>query len=348
MNDVTIVVPLPERVAEPVLLLGSDRADDSTPLVPRALFDHLTADSTRSILADDAYDRLQLVAVRFDLCDHTAPGPCPLSGDASLRLIFQPLRDELGAEDVGFHAFYSIAEAEIPVALQTLGELSALRNGPAEPLAPSATLAEGKVEYVEKLRAFVRASAGEQRLIRLTMNAQPLIFSSITWLFRGVERRGTQFEDLSISGTTETTQQVTLVGEGFFLVNPMSDTPPGLARALDRTQFEAASDEEKRAALEALVAADNPLTNSTDTIACPACHTSTVALASRAKDMGLDPATLPGSYETSFDVSVEAGMSKTNDQTLRALGFLGRKVMISQRVANDTALVLEDIERRFQ
>jgi hypothetical protein len=64
--------------------------------------------------------------------------------------------------------------------------------------------------------------------------------------------------------------------------------------------------------------------------------------------MGLDPATLPGSYETSFDVSVEAGMSKTNDQTLRALGFLGRKVMISQRVANDTALVLEDIERRFQ
>src|SRR5690606_25676016 len=111
------------------------------------------------------------------------------------------------------------------------------------------------------------------------------------WLFRGVERQGAEFQDLLITGTNETTQQVTLASEAFFLINPVSDAPAGLARALDKTQFDDANDADKRAALEALVVIDNPLQSGPDTVACVACHTSTVALATRAKYMGLDPAT---------------------------------------------------------
>lgn len=343
MNDVTILVPLPENIDQPVLLRGSESADDGTPFVPKLLLDRLGSDE----LFLDAYEQLQLVAVRFDLCDHNAPGPCPLSGEASLRLVFQPLRVK-GAADVGVHAFYAIGETEVPAALRALRELAALRSGPAEPLAPSVSLATGNVEYTEKLRAFVRAYGGEGRLIRLAVNAQSANSAAVTWFFREFERRGTEFEERSITGTTETTQRVNFAGDAFFEVEPVSDAPPGLARVLDRTEFRASSEAEQRAALETLVAIDNPLTNGPDTVACVACHTSTVALATRAKDMNLDPDSLVGRYTTSFDVSVGAGMSATNDRTLRALGWIGTTPMISQRVANDTALVLDDIARRFE
>jgi hypothetical protein len=95
MNDVTILVPLPTSVDQPVLARGTDTADDGEGFIPEALVERLGDDaiSTDSILFPGSYERLQLVGVRFDLCDHEAPGPCPSVGDASLRLVFQPLSD---------------------------------------------------------------------------------------------------------------------------------------------------------------------------------------------------------------------------------------------------------------
>jgi hypothetical protein len=294
------------------------------------------------------YEELQLVGVRFDLCDHEAPGPCPTSGDASLRLVFQPLRDVEGATDTGFHAFYTIHEAEIPAAIQALTELSMIRTGVAEPLTVSSPLSLGIPDYTEKLRTFVRTYGGESRLIRLTMNAQTALSAQVKWVLRGVEKQGTEFVDIAITGTSVTDQVVTLASDGFFDVEPVTDIPEGLALALDGLPFKAASDEDQLAALGAFVAIDNPLTNAPDTVSCVACHTATVGLSKRSEELELDPLTLPGRYETSRDVSVDAGMSKTTDFTIRAFGWLRRDPMISQRVANDTALVLEDIAARGQ
>lgn len=344
MNDITILVPLPEDIDQPVLLRGSDPADDGTPFVPQPLFDRLQKEEGE--FSSDTYQRLQLVAVRFDLCDHQAPGPCPLTGEASLRLVFQPLHIH-GADDVGIHAFYSVAETEVVAALRALRELASLRSGPAEPLAPSESLAAGDAEYTEALRAFVRAYGGEGNLIRLAVNAQFALSAAVTWFFRELERREADFEERSITGMTETTQRVTLEGGAFFRVEPVSDAPPGLARALSSGEFRGSSQAEQNTALEALVAINNPLTHGPDTVACVACHASTVALATRAEDLGIDPSRLPGRYTTSHDVSVAAGMSAMSDRTLRALGWRGTTPLISQRVAHDTALVLEDIARRF-
>jgi hypothetical protein len=180
------------------------------------------------------------------------------------------------------------------------------------------------------------------------MNAQPIISAAVKWFFRGVERKGTEFEDMTIHGTTETLQVVNLGGTAFFDVSPESDEPSGLALALDYTKYKDASDEEQRATLEAFAAINNPLTNAPDTVACVACHTSTVALATRADELRVDPSTLSGRYTTSFDVSIGAGMAATTDRTLRALGWLGTAPMISERVAHDTALVLEDIALHYQ
>lgn len=347
MNDVTILVPLPTSQSTPVILRAGDAADDGTALLPRAMFDRVVGASTPTPeVAPETYDRTHLVAVRFDLCDHGAPGPCPKSGDARMRLVFQPVLDGNGADDVGFHAFYTIAEPEIPAAVRALGELAALRVGPAEPIAPSAALAQGKKEYADALRAFVRAYGGERRLVRLTLNAQPVFAAAIRWTFRGVEKKGGAFEDMKITGSTETTQNILLVGDAAYTVTPATDAPPGLALALDKTKFDAASDADKRGALGALVAVDDPSKHGPDTVSCAACHTSTVVLATRARATSVDPATLPGRYATPRDRSIAAGKSATTDRTLRALGWLRSDPMISQRVAHDTALVLDDLAAR--
>jgi hypothetical protein len=70
-------------------------------------------------------------------------------------------------------------------------------------------------------------------------------------------------------------------------------------------------------------------------------------MAARAASAAIDPLTLPGRYTSSFDLSTSGGQSAATPQTLRALGYLRTTALISQRVANDTAQTLTEIDQRF-
>jgi hypothetical protein len=58
-------------------------------------------------------------------------------------------------------------------------------------------------------------------------------------------------------------------------------------------------------------------------------------------------ADVAGRYASSYDLSIAAGMNTTSDRTLRMFGWLGRDAFIGQRVANDTAQALVEIEARY-
>jgi hypothetical protein len=351
MNDVTILVPLPQSIAAPVLVAGTDLADDGTSFVPRALFDHLATDSLSGQplpFAANTYERLQLVAVRFDLCDRHLPGECPVAEDARMRLVFQPVSDVSGADDVGFHAFYAIRNDEIAGAVAALRDLA--RTGPARTgaLRISPALGAGSPDpYATKLRAFVNGYGGDSRLVRLTMNARDPRAAALVWVFRGVEKTAQAFVDMPIVGATTVSESVTLAGGTSYAVNPATDTPPGFLRAVSTTTFNAADPPTQRAALAALVVAENPLSHTTETVACAACHVATAVMNARAMATAMDPLTLPGRYTSTFDLSVAAGKSADTPLTLRALGYLAKVPMIAQRVANDTAQTLTEIEKRY-
>ncbi len=350
MNDVTVLVPLPSAIATPVLLRGADQAADGTPFLPRALFDRLVeAPSTMPIATGEDYDKLQLVAVRIDLCDRTQPGVCPTDVDGRLRLVFQPLTDDRGAQDVGFHAFYAIPVAALAAVIRQVRELATIQGEPpTSPLRVSPGLSGVRAaEHATKLRELVRKYGGERTLQRLTLNAQP-IFSSIRWAMRGVERRGGTFESMTIGGgAPETKQDITLFSAASYTATPATDTPAGLFAAFSQPAFESSPFAEQRRSLEILAAVDNPLVHGPDTVTCIGCHASTVAMSARAKTAAVDPATVSGRYVSTFDTSIAGGKSASTERTVRALGWLGREPMISQRVANDTAQVLREIEERF-
>jgi hypothetical protein len=344
MNDVTILTPLPQTLETPVLLRGNDRADDGTVFIPPALFDRLAKNALRSY---ESYPNLDLIAVRFDLCDRHLPGACPEAEDGRLRLVFQPLSKGPLAQDVGLHAFYAIRNDEIPGAVAALRDLARIAPPQSGALRVSPALSAAAPEtYATLLRAFVKRYGGEARLVRLTVNALPETSSQFRWTLRGVEKAGDVFVDIPIVGSAEVTQVVLLNGDAGYDTVPSIDEPTGLLGAMTAKTFTAADLATQRNYLAALAAVDNPLSHTAETVPCVACHISTVVMSARAGTT-IDPLALPGRYTSTFDLSIADGKSAQTRQTIRALGYFVQQPMISQRVVNDTAQTLAEIEGRF-
>jgi len=351
LNDVTILAPLPPPGAAPVLLTGTDLADDGSPFLPRALYDRVVTDAVSGKplpTLDTAYDHLHLVAVRFDLCDRHLPGPCSETEDAVLRLVFQPVSTQGNADDMGFHAFYVIHKDELAATLGALRALASLNTPVDDVLRVSAALTgPNRDAYAAKVRELVKRYGGEARLLRLTMNARNLNASAVVWTLRGIEKKGDAFVDITIAGSTGSSETVTFTGSPGYQVTPSTDTPVGLAGALSQTMFTNADASAKRDYLTALAAVDNPLTSTADTVPCAACHVATVLMSTRASGAAIDPLALTGRYTSTFNLSIAGGSSATTPTTIRALGYIATQPMISQRVVNETAQVLAEIEQRF-
>jgi len=167
-------------------------------------------------------------------------------------------------------------------------------------------------------------------------------------VFRGAEKQGDAFVDRPLVGgnATDLSESVILSGSSSYDVTPTTDTPSGLLGALQKTLFEAADATKQRDYFMALAAVENPLTQTAETVACVACHVTTFVTSSRRADSSVDPLTLPARYSSKRDLSTAAGESGTTSG-IRALGYNGRQPMISQRVVNDTAQTLAEIELRY-
>lgn len=152
---------------------------------------------------------------------------------------------------------------------------------------------------------------------------------------------------MAIVGATDISESVTLNGNPSYDVKPITDMPSGLLVALSESMFNGGDMTKKRESLAALAAVDNPLSQTAETVACVACHVSTVVMKARAASAAIDPLTLPGRYRSTFDLGITGGQSAETQTTIRALGYLGKQPMISQRVVNDTAQTLTEIELRY-
>ena len=157
------------------------------------------------------------------------------------------------------------------------------------------------------------------------------------------------FVDMPLVGAsaTDISESVILNGGSSYDVMPVTDMPSGLLGAIIKTMFDTANATKQRDYFTALAAVENPMTHTAETVACVACHVSTFVTSARAAGSSIDPLTLPERYTSRFDLSTAAGKSATTPQTIRALGYVARQPLISQRVVNDTAQTLAEIEQRY-
>jgi len=352
LNDVTMVVPMPSTPSI-VLMRASDKGADGTELVPRALFDRLNNAPVPNepligpVIDEVIYAELQVVAIRFDLCDRVAPEPCADS-DGRLRIVFQALfpTPPVTAADAAFHAFYTIPKADLPALVAELRALAKIQNADlGSPLQASPALkASTSGEYATRLAQLVTKYAGTNSLSRLTFFAQPRTFAQVRWMFRGIEKHDGSFVDITIPGIGEPVQQVITQGMSSFEVKPIADDPQGFALVVSETDFAAAPSASQAQALGALAVSDNPLAHTPETVQCAICHLSTVLMNERAAAANMDPLSVNERYTAQgYDLSV----APLTDRTLRALGWLEGEPLISQRAANESAQVAIEMDSRF-
>src|SRR5262249_9654777 len=162
--------------------------------------------------------------------------------------------------------------------------------------------------------------ASADRLLRLTLFAQNFQTASLNWAFRGVELHGTQFDDIMIPGISAAQQRAILVGsDPGYDVMPIADTPAGPTTAMADPPVGAATQTQRMAARGALTPAQTPMLATAQPVECIACHVSTSLTAHRAATAGIDPSALPSRFTAAYDLSIAAGMSTTNERSLRAL-----------------------------
>jgi hypothetical protein len=347
MNDISMVLPETFLGGGPLGnngffgdLNGIDHARD---LVPRELYARLVI-SHHDIVND--FDDFGIFAIRFDLCDRQVPGPCPEAADGSLRLVFQPVVPLIGAADVGLHAFYTIPAAELGFVVNELRAIARLSHPQADAFGPLGGTAN--TFGLPRLHALLDKYATSDRLIRLSVMGQDARSVAPRVVFRGLELHDGAMVDITVATVDATEQDAALTGAApSYDVLPVADTPAGFALALSSASFSAAAPADQRGALDALVATQNPVLFTAATLQCSACHTSTYLAVDRALSAGVDSHGLPSFFTTTHDVRVSKGISATNEHSLHAFGWMAGQLAISQRVANETAVVLDEIERRF-
>lgn len=201
---------------------------------------------------------------------------------------------------------------------------------------------------LDHVRDLLAQYARANYLIRLHVMGQDSRASELRIVFRGAELRDEGFVDIVIPTPRVTEQVVTLddVAPGYH-VTPVADVPTGSALALTSGTFSGASPAEQQISLDALIATQNPLLHTASSVQCIACHVSTHLAVHRGRTAGINLRVLPSRYATTRDVRVTQGISTDNQALLHGFGWSSFHMAISQRVANETAQVLDEIERRF-
>lgn len=339
LNDVTFLLPLESLDA------GSPFPNPFE-VIPFASFDRLSsaAPAVRTDLS-----RLRLLGLRFDLCDRAAPVPCAEDADGVFRLVLQPVYGSPArVEDVAFHAFFPVPRVEVPEVVDELRALADLQDVPRAAALRVNTAFLSNDAYRERLGALVSRYAQASRLYRLTLFGQETERAAIVWIFRGEERVGSGgLGPIELPGALGTQQEVLLFGGDSYQLTPLADVPTGFSRAVMESSFRNALASEQLQSVQGLAAVDNPLLHTSGTVQCASCHLSTTLLPPRAADAGIDLGTLDQVYRAPLFDQTPLGTQNLRFRTLRALGYFVDTPLVSQRVINETANVLSELEQRF-
>ena len=349
LNDVSVLLPLPRDPGAPVLAALSE---EDAGMIDRGAYDAVVA---RGDIAPRAggpvgFVDFHVVAVRFDLCDRSTVGPCPRDAVGRLRLVLQPLylRDGVTfAHDIALHAFYAIPPEALAGVVDELRGLARRQAARSAVLAVSPAAAAGDAAYLGGLRGLVRRYARAANLMRLTVIGQLADSAAFAWVFRGVDRAGDGFAPLVIPGIEAAQQTAQLAGgDTVYRVDRMVDAPAGFALATNGPRFAAATAEDRAAAVAALAEVQNPTRHDTGDTQCIGCHLATYLTARRAAASQIDPASLAAWFASPGARGVHT-IASDDPRVVRAFGWAGNVPAISQRVVNDTATALAEIEARF-
>ena len=351
LNDISMLFQIPEHMSGTTLARITGVPGYQGPLVSPTVFATLVGSDVTH-----AFETFHVVSLRYDLCDRGTTAPCTASADAQFRIVFQPIiagsSFGLDAADTALHAFYPIPAADVPGVVKELRALARLRDFQTESqLAVNEALASTSPpsEYRARLRALVARYAKASNLLRLTLFTQDAQEPAFNWIFRGLERAGVGYQPITIGQIATTEQRTTIIGGGWPSkdATPKVDVPAGFVMVLDADDYRAAPFADRKAALEGLTRIENPTLHGAGDQQCVTCHLTTFLLTNRAKEENLTLSAIAGAFTSTHNLSVGFGISTDSETSMRNFGWFLHYPAISRRVANESAVVLDEIDARY-
>jgi hypothetical protein len=352
LNDVTLLLPLPERAADPMLLSPATQARGGA-LLPSDLLALLPRLAPAGEVGVEA---LRVVGLRLDPC-FPAPDPVPPAAcRPQLRLVWQPLAEGpegATAVDAAVHTFYELSASELKALAQDVAQARDRDGVPVDGLALAvhpAVAAQGLGgAYWRSLRALVLRYAGAANLSRMTFTTVET--PGQMWDFGGFDRVGGRTTRLTIARVGTRLQSFLDTATGASFRGGARPGPTGegtLAPLLESSERERqATPARLREFADAAHASENPQRTNPDTLDCVSCHVAQAArwwLTENFPALGLDQS--PARFYTGLPTANPS--ARPDDPTsVRAFGYRGRDVAVSQRVIHESALVAEALTRAF-
>jgi hypothetical protein len=355
MNDLSVLLPLPNSQADLDAMLAPTAAGYGGQLFPQAVHDS-AGDSV-------AYELLHAVAFRLDPCFGqlgaiTDPSAC----NAQLRVVFQPIDYEAGTgaivDDAAIHAFYTLTQEQFDDAVHAMVATRDAANGSADlgPLAPHPLVVKQGLQgtVAQAFEQIITQYAGSANLIRFTsFTVEELVAGP------ALEPDGGDFwnfQSFNVGSGSATPRQIatlpaqTTEMELFVESNPLAtsfspettsqDDIAVLATYADATMATSAV---LGSAFDAALRIENPHDNSPDTIDCGSCHMAPNAIQLVGTQLGMsatgnvDAFVPDASIPTADLAQTTQFIGSDGILNIHAFSYRSTSPMINQRVINETA-----------
>lgn len=339
LNDVSILFPLPNDLENSSLLKAYDSGLKGS-LIPKEFFIHFPELDSRRTDNSQIYPELEVLAARLD--------PMLLQ----IRLVFQPLgwnalEIEKGpiALDQAIHVTYQLSSPEFQIFISNYQDLILKNKVKLQgiPLTTHPVLASEKMKgpFSQGLKNLLLASVGHKNIARITF--MQLISNGGVWGFSGVDVKDGKLKKLIIPRTKSTEQEFTNVSVSRYSAGEVLPAPKGADtfNSILQDLINAKSDlKVVRKEVASAFKVENPRVHTTESVDCVSCHT-----ANGARDFALKlfSKDINRSEFSEYPSPYQASERATNN--LRVFGYFNHEPSISQRVINESAEVVLELQK---
>lgn len=347
LSDVSILLPLPPQ-AEMKELLSVHSTSAKGPLLPRAMYNklpNLLPDTKPDIVYNEL---LHVVAIRLDPCFVEGSGPKACS--RQIRLVWQPIiafEDETFTRDAAVHTFHEFGETEWQEVLKAWKDFSSTESG--EPLQVHPLLKQQGFTgpFWKKVSATILKFCGTENLIRAT--AMNVMNGEQVWAFAGIDISGASATPITIPRIGRTVQGIimTLGNTDEFTgsIRPAASADPELEAFVQDSMSMRQNEKELKLLAKRIHEYENPKLSNPGTVDCVSCHVAQSARvwaqnnfqswdwANDFKDQ---------LYKSKFNITNKSEAPFKSNH-FRAFGYFYDKAMISQRVVNESAEVVQTL-----
>lgn len=353
LNDVSYLMPLPTQIG-PDNLLGLEAPGNGGPLLPRGTMGTIPPLSPVMTEADAA-ENLRVIAVRIDPC---FPLPTPQACQKQIRLVWQPLepgfRNKVQTVDAALHSFYVLTDAEFDGVLKDLAAWKKRFNVSTDNLPlqvhPAWKQQGDQSPAFLEFNSIVKKYAGVARLTRVTVMV--VRGAGDMWTFQGYDFENGRLKLFKIPRTDRSAQTFInfAVPSDHFQRGMISPAPAGddaITKVISNSdRLKVGNEDLILKELRAMHRAENPHNFNPENMDCATCHVALPArvwLENNRKDLPLGAHADAFAYKNPNHNMENKSTNIKNTQIIRAFGYFGEEVAISQRVIHESAAVADQI-----